>query len=125
MSGTSEFLKAVKNAKPQVLPVIEYRAYHKDGKVISALSGPADQDWPEGGINITKELYKDTSKLYRCRVILGNIFEVKAEDPRKLQLEQAPKGTFTSLKDNIIFRAHKGDNYKLKVYNFEISTNND
>ena len=123
MTGTDEFWKAVNNTPPQKLAVIEYKAYHEDGKIISALSGPADSDWPKDGIAITKELYKDTSLLYRCRVIDGKLVEVKSEDPAKLQLELAADGKFTSLEDNIIFAAEKGDNYKQREYNIEISNN--
>ena len=121
MTGTSEFWKAVKNHKPQVLPVIEYRAYHKDGKVVSATSGAAEK-LPEGGIAITKELYEDTSLLYRCRVIDGKLYQVKSQDPSRLQLEKAEDGPLTSLKNNIIFAAEKGDNYKQKEHNVKISS---
>ena len=122
MTGTSEFCKAVKNHKPRKAVVIEYRAYHKDGKVVSALSAPADSDWPENGISITEELYKNTSLLYRCRVIDGELVEVKSQDLRRLQLEQADDGKYTSLKNNIIFVAENGDNYKQKEYNVKISS---
>jgi len=120
--GTSEFWKAWNNRKPQKLVEIEYRAYHKDGKIVSALSGPADSDWPKDGILITKELYKNTSLLYRCRVIDGELVEIKSQAPGRLQLEQAEDGALTSLKNNIIFAAEKGDNYKQKEYNVEISS---
>lgn len=122
MTGIDEFWKAVNNHEPQVLPVIEYRAYHKDGKVVSALSGPADNDWPKDGISITKELYENTSLLYRCRVIDGELVEVKSQDPGRLQLEQAEDGPLTSLKNNIIFVAEKGDNYKQKENYVKISS---
>lgn len=122
MTGTSEFWKAIKNHKPRKAVVIEYRAYHKDGKIVSALSGAADSDWPKDGISITEELYKNTSLLYRCRVINNELFEVKSQDPGRLQLEQAEDGKYTSLKNNIIFVAEKGDNYKQKEYNVEISS---
>jgi len=122
LTGTSEFWKAVKNHKPRKAVVIEYRAYHKDGKVVSAMSGPADQEWPEDGIAISEELYKNTSLLYRCRVIDGKLVEVKSQDPGRLQLEQAEDGKYTSLKNNIIFAAKKGDNYKQKEHNVKISS---
>ena len=48
MNGIDEFLKAVRNAKPQKLAVIEYRAYYKGTKIISATSGPQGGDWPTG-----------------------------------------------------------------------------
>ena len=121
MTGTSEFWKAVKNHKPQKLAVIEYRAYHKDGKVVSATSGAAEK-LPKGGIAITKELYENTSLLYRCRVIDGELVKVKSQDPARLQLEQAEDGPLTSLKNNIIFVAEEGDNYKQKENYVKISS---
>ena len=123
MTGTDEFWKAVNNATPQVLPEIIYKAYYdKDTKcVCSAMSGPADNPWPEDGIEISKELYKDTGRLYRCKVLAGKLIEMPARDGNKLQLEKANDGTFTSLKDNIIFRASKGDNYKQREYYVETS----
>jgi hypothetical protein len=125
LKGTDEFWKAINNYKPQVLPKIIYKAYYdKDTKCItSAMSGPEDNPWPEGGIEISKELYKDTGRLYRMKVLAGKLVEMPAQDGSRLQLEKASDGTFTSLKDNIIFRASKGDNYKQKEYYVEISRN--
>lgn len=125
MKSTEEFWKAVNNAKPQVLPEIIYKAYYdKDTKcVISAMSGPKDSSWPEDGIEISKELYKDTGRLYRMKVLAGKLVEAPVPDGNRLQLEKAADGTFTSLKDNIIFSAESGDNYKQKEYYVEISRN--
>ena len=107
-----------------MLPEIIYKAYYdKDTKCItSAMSGPKDNPWPEDGIEISKELYKDTGRLYRMKVMAGQLVEMPAQDGSRLQLEKDADGTFTSLKDNIIFRASKGDNYKQKEYYVEISS---
>ena len=123
MDGTSEFWKAVNNMPPRKKVEIIYKAYVTNGKVTSAMSGPIDNDWPEGGIEISAELYKDTSLLYRCKLINGKLVQVKQEDPRKLQLEQSKDGQFISLPDNIIFAAEEGDNYIQKEYNVKISNN--
>ena len=122
MTGIDEFWKAVKNHKPRKPAVIEYRAYHKEGTITSAMSGPTDREWPAGGIDISKELYENTSLLYRCRVINNELVEVKSQDPGRLQLEKAEDGPLTSLKNNIIFAAEKGDNYKQKEHNVKISS---
>jgi len=118
LKGTDEFWKAVNKSKPQKLPVIIYKAYYdKDNnRVSSAMSGPEDNPWPEDGIEITEELYKDTGRLYRMKVQDGKLIDLPAHDSSRLQLEQADNGTFTSLKDNIIFSASEGDNYKPKEY---------
>jgi hypothetical protein len=123
LSGTSEFWNAI-NRPLKKPPVIEHRAYHVDGKVTSAHSGPVDGDWPDGdSIVISAEMYKNTSLLYRSRVIKGELVQVKLADPRTIQLEPATTGPYTSLKDNIIFAAKKGDNYKQKEYNVKIGNN--
>ena len=126
MSNTSEFWQAVSNKPERKLPAaIIYKAYQTDGKVTSAMSGREDEVWPEDGIIITKELYNNTSLLYRCRLINGKLVEVRTQDSGKIQLEKTADadGKFTSLKNNIIFAAEEGDNYKQREYEFEISSN--
>lgn len=124
MNGTDEFWKAIKNYTPPPPQIIECRAYYdNNGYIISCHSGPQDGEWPEGNsIVITPELYKDTSKLYRLRVINGELTQVKTPDPSKKQLELAKSGPYSSLKNNIIF-AGKGDNYIQREHNVKISDN--
>jgi hypothetical protein len=125
LKGSKEFWKGVKQSKPQVLKEIVYYAYYdwKTKCITSARSGPEDEEWPEGRkIKISKELYRDTSKLYRCKVFLGKLIMAVGNDRSKLRLEPCESGTFISLTNNIIFRAEKGDKYKLKEYNVEISS---
>ena len=129
MSSTSEFWKAINNYTAPPPQIIECRAYYnKNGYIISCHSGPQDGKWPAGNsIVISTELYKDTSLLYRLRVINGELTVVKTPDPRRKQLEPATQeeggGTYTSLNNNIIFCAPEGDNYKQKEYNVKISNN--
>lgn len=122
MNGIEEFLKAWNNRPVKKKRIIEYRAYYEGTKIVSTCSGDKDGEWPEGNsIIIDQSLYRNTSALYRMRVIDGKLIQVKAEDPSKLQLEKAKDGKYTTLPNNIIFAAKKGDNYKQKEYNVEIS----
>jgi len=114
-------LQAWNNRPPRKKITIECRAYYEDTKIVSTCSGDRDGEWPAGdSIVISKDLYKNTSLLYRCRVIDGKLVQVKHEPPGKLQLDKTKDGTFTSLPNNIIFAAKKGDNYKQKEYKVEI-----
>lgn len=121
MNGTDEFLKAWNNRPPRKEITIECRAYYEGTKIVSTHSGDKDGEWPEGdSIVISRDLYKNTSALYRHCVIDGKLVQIKRGDPGQLQLVQAKSGKYTSLPNNIIFAAKKGDNYKQKEYKVEI-----
>ena len=121
MNGTDEFLKAWNNRPPRKKRTTECRAYYEGTKIVSTRSGDKDGEWPKGNsIVITRELYSNTSALYRMRVIDGKLVQIKQVAPGKLQLVESEDGTFTSLPNNIIFAAKKGDNYKQKEYKVEV-----
>ena len=112
MKGIDEFYKALKDAPRQKLAVIEYRVYHTGTKVLYAVSNPADAEWPEGdSIVISKKMYKEMAGPLHYKVMKGKLVQVRAQDGSKIQLERAKNGKFTSLPNNIIFAAEKGDNY--------------
>ena len=62
------------------------------------------------------------SQLVQVEDVSGKLYQVKSQDPSRLQLELGDDGKYTSLKNNIIFVAEEGDNYKQKEHNVKISS---
>jgi hypothetical protein len=117
LSNTSEFAKAWNNYKPRKKRIITHRAYYEGEEILFMRSGPEDEEWPEGDwITVTREEYDTFRPGYEI-VKDGKIVKPKRIDPARLKLEKAAEGEFTSLPNNIIFVAEKGDNYKPRCYN--------
>ena len=122
MDGLEEFLKALRNRPKQKIVEIEYRVYYDGKKVLHAMSNPKEAEWPDGdSIVISKEEYANFRSPENYAVVDGELVKAIPGDPARIQLEKADDGPFTSLKDNIIFAADSGDNYKQKEYEIEIS----
>ena len=115
MSDTSEFWKALANHTPRPKVEFEYRVYYKGTTIQEKLCNITDAEWPEGDyIKVTKEEFNLIRPLYN-RVVDGKLIKVSPRDPRQRLLEKDTDGDYTSRKDNIIFVAENGDNYKRRI----------
>ena len=116
MNGTDEFWKAISEFQPAVRKPIQYRAYYSkpDGKIITRACNPEDAEWPSGSyIVITKEQYNSIHPTFDI-VVNGKIVRKKNDTVYSKRLVKDDNGRYTSLPNNIIFVAEKGDNYRIK-----------